>query len=518
MSRRDPYALWRLTQPTPPTPPPDAPTAPPMMIGHTPSAPPAPAPMVAHTPTLMDPAMREAQARINAASRPNPQPLGDIVRQAVHIPVSAMDLMNVGGGEEMQTPAGPDTGPTIQAPSLLQRLQGLGMNYEPVRRAQSALQQLLPIAQNAFDPMNAEGFGGGGAMHAAGPLMRTAEEALPAIGARELAQVGATERILPAAHALGQDLHNAGITQNIIAAAERGSVGRYWYVNSKKAFDKYFGNVALPDGTMVNDAPLMAKLTAALSTSQGVKDNLVGAVETYTKWVAAGRPDDPKLIEPILDSVSRIGGKEYPARYNNAMTVLSGSKDIDAVDLSGFKVRSFWRNLVGLYDAATLDRHMATLAAVKQALFGSASGYLGSQQLWHEAARQLGWDPAEVQAASWTFIKPLTDMIREGIPAEEALAKASNLTRKDVQDFAKLIQSDKDVRELLNAHYQQQGSSLAEYEAAHGGPTIKHGREKGTPTAFTEDFLDRASQKIRADQAASRAARAAKKARQAGGK
>jgi len=292
------------------------------------------------------------------------------------------------------------------------------------------------------------------------------------------------------------DITKQGRKQDLIAAAERGSVAKYWYENGKAAFDKRFGN----------DSKLMAKLTASLSPSADPEGNLRMAINTFRQWEKAGRPTDQTGVDKVLNKVAEIGGKAYPSRYNNARKVLMGADDINNVDLSGRgpKTRSFWRNLDGQYEYGTLDRHMATLAGVAKQVFASKSGYLGGQRLWQDAAKDMGWTTAQVQASDWAFIKPVKEMIQNGTPAEEALKNVSPEAIKNVQEFANLMANSPKIRKVLDALYRQQGTSLDEHESQFGKTAVKFGRPGKPTTEFTPGFAERLQKTVEAEQAAER--------------
>lgn len=140
-----------------------------MMLGHQPSG------------SLMDQAIREAEARIASAAWPSAPPSAIGAAVAPLAPSDVVRLLSAGGrflfGPEQRPPVAGLTPsePTIQAPSPLQRLQGLGMNYEPVRRAYGVLPTLLGIAQ--FGLGGPENAAMSGARHAAAvPLAGAGEE------------------------------------------------------------------------------------------------------------------------------------------------------------------------------------------------------------------------------------------------------------------------------------------------------------------------------------------------------
>lgn len=79
--------------------------------------------------------------------------------------------------------------------------------------------------------------------------------------------------------------------------------------------------------------------------------------------------------------------------------------------VSGMKVRSFFRNIMGDTDAVTCDVWAAKVATghANEALVKSPKGYETVVAAYRSAAKILGVTPREVQAATWTAargIKP----------------------------------------------------------------------------------------------------------------
>lgn len=216
----------------------------------------------------------------------------------------------------------------------------------------------------------------------------------------------------------------------IAAAAWAGRAKRGWYKQSAQAISHVFGP----------DAPRFAALLAALSPQQSVETNLENAVRVWKGWVKAGRPTDREAIltaagKHVLGSKGR--GSILEAWENNMVRALSHEDPIK-VTLSGPKVDSFMRNLLGDVEAVTLDAWMANYSLVEQQLFsgrmprqdkggsndpGKGTGYLAMSARVREAARLLTkytgeeWTPAEVQETVWSWAKTLYEtQAAEGEP------------------------------------------------------------------------------------------------------
>jgi hypothetical protein len=90
--------------------------------------------------------------------------------------------------------------------------------------------------------------------------------------------------------------------------------------------------------------------------------------------------------------------------------------DVKALDemakLSGFKVESFHRNLMGALEHATNDVWMANFGGILQKVFGDKEPYLASKIKMASVARKMGWEIAEVQETVWSFFKTLTEVAK----------------------------------------------------------------------------------------------------------
>lgn len=208
-------------------------------------------------------------------------------------------------------------------------------------------------------------------------------------------------------------LTNLPSKKEMAAVAVAGSAKRGWYKQSAQTISDVFGS----------DAPLFAGLLAALSPQIGVEGNLKNALNVFGDWVDAGRPNDSDAILDVMrSSLRRTFGGSLPAWENNSVRALQG-----VGILSGPKVDSFMRNLLGDVEEITNDAWMANYALVNQTIFkgglnvkgndpGKGSGYLAMNVRVRETARELTrltgdtWTPAEVQETIWSWAKTLTEM------------------------------------------------------------------------------------------------------------
>lgn len=260
--------------------------------------------------------------------------------------------------------------------------------------------------------------------------------------------------------------------QEVAAVALAGKVKRGWYRRAARAVLEAFGI----------EAPRFAALLAALSPRTTVELNFENTVRVWHAWHAAGRPRDKREIMKVLgSSVRGEKGEESVLQswINNAVEVLSAESPLD-IRLSGPKVSSFHKNLLGNVIEVTNDAWIAAFNGVKQELFEpmyrkvgdklvgmKGGGYLAVSARTRQAAEFLSeitgetWTPAEVQETVWSWAKTLYELreaeesrankekrkarttlqlIKDGELTDELIAQApefSTLFRKP--EFAKLI-------------------------------------------------------------------------------
>jgi hypothetical protein len=226
--------------------------------------------------------------------------------------------------------------------------------------------------------------------------------------------------------------------KDFITAVELGKAKRGWYERAAKTLREIFGP----------DTETFVSLLAATSPRQSVVDNLAMALDVWKAWTEVGRPQDPVAIRELV--ASRV---EMEARTPNVIRALTGKDLEDApiaspkklnpgTELSGFKVESFRRNLLGDLLHSTNDAWMANFSGIDQRLFGTKAGYLAFTAKIRRVAKKTGLQPAEVQETIWSFFKTLYEATSVKKPAKEALAE---LTERDVM-------SAPEFHELLTEH------------------------------------------------------------------
>jgi hypothetical protein len=224
-------------------------------------------------------------------------------------------------------------------------------------------------------------------------------------------QARLTRRNIPAFEAAARTLSSP---ETFGAGAIAGAAKRGWYANSARALSEAFGP----------EAPRFAALLSALSPQQPVSKNFAMALDTWEAWTAHGRPQDPAAIRRIMDDVARATpeGKQMGSRVPNALAALT-AEDPATLALSGPKVFSFHRNLIGDAQRVTLDTWMAQLANVKPNSLARTVRKVGvpsptylalsgrARQTADYLSRVTGhpWSPAEVQETLWSWGKALSE-------------------------------------------------------------------------------------------------------------
>lgn len=144
------------------------------------------------------------------------------------------------------------------------------------------------------------------------------------------------------------------------AAARAGEAKKGWYARSARTILDVFGP----------DAPRFAALLAATSPQVSVKENLRLSMRLWTRWIAAGRPDDEKSIDDIATDAMGEHRWHKMGWRPNAMRAFRSPHPEKIVLSSGGtednpkagKVDSFRANLLGDLGRVTNDAWMAHFA------------------------------------------------------------------------------------------------------------------------------------------------------------
>lgn len=256
--------------------------------------------------------------------------------------------------------------------------------------------------------------------------------------------------------------------KNAAATAKFGAPKRGWYDASAKALVDVFESPGVV-GRQPGDATRFATLLAATSPQNSVEMNLMNTLNIWRVWTRAGRPTDPKAIKAVMgESVAGSKGEAsvLDAWVNNSVRALT-TKDPSKTVLSGPKVDSFYRNLVGDTLRVTNDAHMANWSGISQDILrqspspaqlaagnpGFSPAYAGMSSRVREGASDVGFTPAEGQETIWSVAMPLNEMqAKLNLPAREILQRGL-LKPDDIRgtpDFSTLLK-DPEYRGILES-------------------------------------------------------------------
>lgn len=277
------------------------------------------------------------------------------------------------------------------------------------------------------------------------------------------------------------------------AAAWAGRAKRGWYRESAQAIAQVFGA----------DAPRFAALLAAMSPQNSVQTNLLNTLNTWKNWIEGGRPQTREEIVQIMGrSVEGTGGVNsvLDAWINNSVRALT-TENPGQDFLSGPKVDSFMRNLLGNVDEVTNDAWMANFALVDQKMFkgglsksdaGKGPGYLAMSAKVRHAAKVLTektgeeWTPSEVQETIWSWAKTLYEAQTAESSASDILydEKLTDDMIRATPDFKGLFHDAKYEKILRDAGYGEELSRLN--PGAAGSQTARAGGQAGPFDSATQ--------------------------------
>ena len=480
-------APWRSTDPAMMTP------APPPMVAHPVTGQPV-NPHLA-TRSLMDPAIREAQARIALSARPNPQPLmgppgnpmdpssvlgqmGDVGHMIIQHALGAQPF----GAEspdayqtmDVQHPIPGTTAPPNNLLSRLAQSRGEGrfQTGEPMKEgiAMPVLEGPTPMIESTLG----ESMGASAQKAAA---LAEKEGLMRAFGRmRQYMRPEVADSLKPTIQrSIAQAFQQLPSVEEWEAAARAGVAKRGWYKNSGQTIKSIFGD----------DTPTFTGVLAAQSPRQKVAGNLKMAIDTFGKWVAAGRPQDEASIRAILEEVP---GATFPSRVPNTLKAFQGKPLVDFTDPesgAGYKVESFRRNLLGEMDYATNDTWMqkwlGQLGEAKANFFGNRANYLATDARTRQVAQKMGWSTAEVQETIWSFIKSLTEKTPSSSTLMEGLKGLTHETIGQDADFAQLLRDPDIAGRLRDLGFQPPDRELPEGARTASSPAFRGRVEETNP-------------------------------------
>ena len=305
-------------------------------------------------------------------------------------------------------------------------------------------------------------------------LARIAKNLTP--GEREKLNRGTAERLV-------DEVRKLPPVDEMAAVAFAGRAKRGWYKGSARAIATVFGA----------DAPRFAALLAAMSPQTSVEINLRNALATWKNWVVAGRPQSKEEILQIMGrSVEGSRGVDsvLGAWVPNTVRALTDPNPMADVLLSGPKVNSFMRNLVGDVNEVTNDAWMANFALVNQTMFsgslnktdsGKGPGYLAMSSQVRGAAARLTeltgeqWTPAEVQETIWSWAKTLYELQKDGVTASDILfdEKLTDDLIAATPDFRSLFHDERNAAVIRAAGHGSGLSDLADERASEQEPAAR---------------------------------------------
>ena len=298
----------------------------------------------------------------------------------------------------------------------------------------------------------------GGGPAAPGPFS-VGEPELPGRAGLESIKPYLLDDELPTNKSVAQRLvdfyHSLPPTEEKAAFAAEGASMRDWYRGGAEAIGGWFKQ----------DAPRFTALLAADSPQYPVASNLEESVNIWKAWHEAGRPQDRAAISKILtDQGAHLHGGEGVGEstlLNNVHEALSADDPSNLV-LSGPKVHSFYKNLMGHVDEVTNDGWQAKGSSVDPAALGGSKNAAGTQPgkgvpyramsaKTREAAALLSnisgekWAPDQIQAGEWSFIKSAWEMANKTGRSIPDLLKSGELNDQ-------IISSVPSYQQLLDQH------------------------------------------------------------------
>jgi hypothetical protein len=460
------------------------------------------------------------------AVAPPPRPITESTRQQISALDAALaggrgafDQMQLARGIGQQEVAG---GPLGEAAAYMTPLGSLmaaeELYQDPTQRTPGRfMMELMPGAGDVRDL--SRGLGGLFALQASRATAKQAPQQLIDVGGKNLSRFLTEPEMAKLKNtrsaASFMDLLNVlPDAKEMATVAEAGVAKRGWYEASAKALQNIFGQ----------DAPRFAGLLAATSPQTNVQSNLLNASNIFKNWHSAGRPSDPRLFDIInrpgvagaLTLKKRVGNNMVRIPESEARSIfkasggddslfdlgrsqlqimgnsVEGERGVDSVldawvgntirslnvpekqmgdlVLSGPKVDSFMRNLVGNTVEVTNDTWIANYLGIPQdALAGSLNpsrldpgkgpAYIATNVLTRKAAEIVSkrWGekvaPSEVQEMVWSWAKAVYERAKSQGMKPIDLLKEGKLTDamiNDTPDYAKLLNDpDLPYRKIL---------------------------------------------------------------------
>lgn len=273
-----------------------------------------------------------------------------------------------------------------------------------------------------------------------------------------------------------EQLTNAPALHEWVDAAKGGEGAKHWYQRSGKAFDALHEEA--PQYFQDGDREKWGNFVAALSPQQMVHNNLHEALHAWTQWVEDGRPMDDKAMEKSLrDSIKSVPTAKVP----NAMLALKGEDMWPTLDKNQyFKVPSFGKNLNQYLNFVTNDGWQALFGGMDPKSVSKPETYHPLSVMTRAAAKELGWEPAEAQAAIWSFTQAL----------KEQGEVDPHVVRQYSEDFADIMTHNKEIRNQLKSLGVDLGQLDTKLKAIGEKPEVTAGASASTEHS-TRQLADR---------------------------
>jgi len=167
-----------------------------------------------------------------------------------------------------------------------------------------------------------------------------------------------------------------------------------WYKNANSKIKKEFGS----------DNVLFSGLIASISPRFSIKRNINTAKTIYNDFK---KSDKKEFLKYAIDNKNDFL-KKYKllnCHFNNIIKILSFNYDNNKIPiLSGLKVNSFFQNLIGNYEAITLDIWMMRYFNYNKAWL-TIKPYKMFSRIIRKLAEKENLYPCELQAILWTKIR-----------------------------------------------------------------------------------------------------------------
>jgi hypothetical protein len=301
-----------------------------------------------------------------------------------------------------------------------------------------------------------------------------------------------------------------------IALAGEGA--RKWYSRSTAAFDAMHKEA--PDYFKEGDKDKFMGVLAGSSPQQSVANNLREALGFWKEWNDAGRPDFSidkwKQFGEEADKAWKEDGSprakglktgasmhwDYAptgdkwkaenlllknltlpdTKVPNIIKAING-EDMwpDLQKNAAFKAPSFAKNLQGWLNHVTNDSWMGLFGGIDKSALSKPENYHPLSVATRAAAQELGWEPAEAQAAIWSFTQALTERGEED----------PEIIRQYSEDFKDLLAKDEITRGLLEDLGVNLDQLDRKLEAIGEKPEIS-----GRTTATTSRSIDKLKERI----------------------